>query len=61
VDYVVYRSLVPGGPYTPIGVAQNLTYLDQGLTPGGTYYYRVAARNQGGWEGAFSLEVRVNL
>jgi beta propeller repeat protein len=61
VDYVVYRSLVPGGPYTRIGVAQNLTYLDQNLTPGGTYYYRVAARNQGGWEGAFSVEVRVNL
>jgi beta propeller repeat protein len=61
VDYVVYRSLAPGGPYTLIGVANSLTYLDQNLTPGGTYYYRVAARNQSGWEGAFSVEVRVNL
>ncbi len=49
--YNIYRGTVNGGPYTKIGTVkntvmgtgQNLGYQDNGpLTPGVTYYYRIA-------------------
>ncbi|HVO79500.1 MAG TPA: hypothetical protein VMT28_02150 [Terriglobales bacterium] len=49
--YNIYRSTVNGGPYTKLGTVKNtvmgtgktLGYMDNGpLTPGVTYYYRIA-------------------
>ena len=59
-SYNVKRSTVSGGPYTTIGTAdnKNLYYVDDGLTPGVTYYYVVSANNPGG-EGADSSQVAV--
>jgi beta propeller repeat protein len=61
VAYGIYRSQFAGGPYIRVGESGSLTYLDQNLVPNATYYYRAAARNQAGWEGALSVEVQVNL
>ncbi len=46
----VYRSEVSGGPYTLVGNTSpsTMTYEDTELTAGSTYYYRVAAVNDGG-------------
>ncbi len=47
--YNVGRSQTAGGPYTTVksGIADLLTYGDQGLAPG-TYYYVVTATTPGG-------------
>lgn len=41
--YAVYRSTTPDGTYQYVGTASGPAYSDTGLTPGTTYYYRVAA------------------
>jgi fibronectin type 3 domain-containing protein len=61
VAYAIYRSQVAGGPYDRVTETSALTYLDQNLVQNAIYYYRVAARNQAGWEGVLSAEVQVDL
>jgi hypothetical protein len=44
VNYTLKRSLVGGGPYTPVsGGLTSTNYTDPGLTNGTTYYYVVSA------------------
>jgi large repetitive protein len=47
VNYLVYRSLTTGGPYTNIGqtAATVLTYHDATVLAGTTYYYVVTAKD----------------
>ncbi len=44
-SYIVLRSSNSGGPYAPIGQAQDSRYTDDGLRNGTTYYYVVRATN----------------
>jgi hypothetical protein len=46
----IYRSASSGGPYSEVGSvgASTLAFDDSGLTPGTTYYYKVAAETTGG-------------
>lgn len=53
--YTLYRSLVRGGPYSPVHTGPDLQYADSGLTNGVTYYYVVTASNAYGASG-YSLE-----
>ena len=58
-DYNVYRGTVSGGPYTLIGdtgSGSTLSYLDQSVQHGRTYYYVITAVNSCG-EGTQSGEV----
>jgi tetratricopeptide (TPR) repeat protein len=40
-EFVVERNDKPVGDFTPLTKTKDLTYLDQAVTQGGTYYYRV--------------------
>lgn len=47
-EYKVSRSLTPDGEFLEIGESTDTEYKDTGLTPGTTYYYRVAAADENG-------------
>ncbi len=48
-NYYVKRSTVSGGPYTTVSVPLTVTnFSDSGLVGGMTYYYVIAAANDGG-------------
>lgn len=58
-DYVIYRSTEPD--FEPdlsniAGQSRNLTYIDRGLLPDTTYYYKVAAKDISGNIGPASHE-----
>jgi hypothetical protein len=56
--YNVYRSTIPGGPYTNIvNATTNRTYLDGTVQNGIAYYYVVTAMNILGEESTYSTEV----
>ena len=56
-NYIVKRSLVGGGPYTPLsGGLTTTNYTNSGLTNGTTYYYVVSAV-AAGCESADSAQV----
>lgn len=59
-NFVVKRSLTPGGPYTAIPGAtpSASSFTDSGLTNGTSYYYVVTAVNSLGQVSAPSTEVR---
>ncbi|MEI6796810.1 MAG: leucine-rich repeat protein, partial [Methanomassiliicoccales archaeon] len=50
-DYLLYRSLSAGGPYSRIASLEQTYYEDEDLVIGRTYYYLVSAENAMG-EGA---------
>ncbi|HET6348150.1 MAG TPA: C25 family cysteine peptidase [Candidatus Krumholzibacteria bacterium] len=56
--YQVYRSGTPGGPYDLVSVdpVHYTTFLDRGLYPTTTYYYRLSALDASGNESALSPE-----
>jgi hypothetical protein len=60
VSYSLYRSIVPGGSY---GLAASsiggLTYIDQSVQAGTTYFYVVTAIDDRGQESGYSNETRV--
>jgi hypothetical protein len=59
VGYNVYRSDVSGGPYTLLNASipgSTLTYTDETVQAGTTYYYVVTAVNTEGIESAYSNE-----
>lgn len=47
-NYTIYRSLNENDGFTQIGTATNNNYVDEGLTPNTTYYYRVTATGADG-------------
>lgn len=61
--YNVYRSLVSGGPYSPLtsSADPSTSYSDASVLSGQTYYYVVTALNSGGVESAYSSEVAASV
>ncbi|MEJ0099039.1 MAG: fibronectin type III domain-containing protein [Pseudomonadota bacterium] len=57
-SYHVKRSTTSGGPFTQIAVSSAISYTDNSLTNGITYYYVVSAANSGG-ESADSSQISV--
>jgi hypothetical protein len=59
VGYNVFRSTQSGGPYTALntGLVSGLTYTDQTVQPGKTYYYNLTAVDGNGVESQFAGEV----
>ena len=56
LHYKVYRGTTPGftvipGTTLPVATPTTNSYMDKGRTPGTTYYYRVAARDNAGYIG----------
>ena len=49
--YQIFRATSIDGPYTRIGNTEEHTYVDVGLEPGQTFWYRVIARNACGGSG----------
>jgi photosystem II stability/assembly factor-like uncharacterized protein len=47
-QYLIERSTTSGGPYSPLVTVNYPTtiYLDKNLTNGGSYYYRIIAKNK---------------
>ncbi|MHA1978507.1 MAG: fibronectin type III domain-containing protein [Candidatus Hodarchaeales archaeon] len=54
--YRVYRTTTSGGPYTNIANTTELSYIDNAVTNGVTYYYVITAVNNEG-ESAYPTEV----
>jgi len=62
LGYNIYRSTSPGGPYTPVASGvQSLTYKDEVVNAGMTYYYVVRSVDQSGREGGYSEEVKATI
>jgi len=61
--YNVYRGTVSGGPYTQINTAldASLSYVDDAVVSGDTYYYVVTSVSSSGVESAFSSQVQVSV
>jgi hypothetical protein len=58
--YKVYRSTVSGGYYGLVGsAAESLSYADQTVDSGTTYYYVTTAVNAEGQESAYSNQVAI--
>jgi len=55
-EYHVLRSLVSGGPYTPIGTSTTTSFTDTAVTGGTTYFYVVRAANSATCESGNSNE-----
>ncbi len=58
--YNVYRGTVSGGPYSKINstLITGLTYTDNTVSSGATYYYVVTAVTADGTESSFSSQVQ---
>jgi uncharacterized repeat protein (TIGR02543 family) len=52
-EYRIYRAASSGGTYNLIGTATGTFYLDEGLSPTTTYYYKVSTVEDG-YEGQLS-------
>jgi hypothetical protein len=54
--YNVYRGLIPGGPYTKVNpsLISGVTYTDNGVQAGQTYYYVATAVDSANNESAYS-------
>jgi hypothetical protein len=61
--YNVYRGTVSGGPYTVINTAldASLSYVDDTVASGDTYYYVVTSVSSSGVESAFSSQLQVSV
>ncbi len=58
VYYRIYRSTVENGIYVNVGVSENLSYVDDFIRVGATYYYMVTAVNIAG-ESSYSPEISI--
>lgn len=47
-SYAVIRSTAANGIYSTIGTTANCSFVDTGVTPGTTYYYKITAQNSAG-------------
>lgn len=63
VGYNVFRSAQSGGPYTVLntGLISGLTYTDQTVQSGKTYYYNLTAMDGNGVESQFAGEVTATI
>jgi len=62
VSYNIYRSTSPGGPYAPLASGvQSLTYKDDLVNTGVTYYYVVRSVDKSGRESGYSAELKVTI
>lgn len=62
--YCVYRSHVADGSYLPVAegmLIQTNAWVDTSVQPGGTYFYRVSARDAAANESALSSAAGVEL
>jgi fibronectin type 3 domain-containing protein len=59
-EYIVYRSLVPEGPFNSIATTAELNILDSGLSQLTDYYYKVSAKNSNG-EGNLSEPISISI
>ncbi len=57
LGYIISRSTVSGGSYTPVGTTNSLAYIDPGLIQFQTYYYVVQSTNAFGPSTNYSLEI----
>ncbi len=58
-SYEVYRSTVSGGYYGLLASVVSLSYTDQSVNSGTTYYYAVKAKNKSGLLSKFSNQATV--
>jgi len=63
VGYNVFRSTQSGGPYAVLntGLVSGLTYTDQTVQSGKTYYYNLTAVDGNGVESQFAGEVSATI
>ena len=62
VGYNIYRSTSPGGPYAPLASGvPSLTYKDELVKTGVTYYYVIRSVDQSGRESGYSEELKVTI
>jgi hypothetical protein len=62
VSYNIYRSTSPGGPYSPLASGvQSLTYKDELVNTGMTYYYVIRSVDKSGRESGYSEEVKATI
>ena len=63
VGYNVFRSTQSGGPYSTMntGLVSGLTYTDQTVQSGKTYYYNLTAVDGNGVESQFAGEVSATI
>jgi fibronectin type 3 domain-containing protein len=62
VSYKIYRSTAHGGPYAALASGlKTLSYHDELVVPGTTYYYVVTSVGQSGHESRPSDEVQVTV
>ncbi|WP_036223665.1 leucine-rich repeat domain-containing protein [Mesoaciditoga lauensis] len=48
-SFIIYRSLsLSGSPFSQVATTDSTNYIDNGLSPRTTYYYKVVAKNQFG-------------
>jgi hypothetical protein len=57
--YHVYRSTIPGGYYAFLASPAGLTYTDDTVQSGLTYYYVISAINKAGEQSKYSNQVKV--
>ena len=59
IQYVIYRSTIAAGPFTAIDSVDTSvrSYIDDNLSKGVRYYYRIVAKNAAGDRSAFSSAV----
>jgi fibronectin type 3 domain-containing protein len=62
VSYNVYRSTSPGGPYALlVSGVQSLTYKDELVNTGRTYYYVVRSVDSSGHQSGNSEELKATI
>lgn len=61
--YVLYRAESPNAGYRMVAgdLVNGNSYTDTNVMPGGTYYYRVSARDASGNESGFSQTISIEL
>jgi predicted phage tail protein len=59
--YEVYRSTISGGYFGLLAKVAGLSYTDQSVQPGDTYFYAVKAINTAGQLSSFSNQVKTGI
>lgn len=59
--YEVYRSTVSGGYYMLLGTIAGLTFTDNTVQAGLTYYYVIRAKSSTGWQSIYSNQAKASI